>query len=93
MFPVFQIFQHTLKEILLLQKKKNRISYEPSKLYVFSLPHVFQIKYWNKKLVPIGHFLQYSEFIVAKYLFSFIKENNFSWKQTIKTFSSSHIRK
>lgn len=57
--------------------KTQRISCEPNKLYLFSLPRVFHIKYWNKKLVPLGHLLQYSEFIVAKSLISFRRERLF----------------
>lgn len=74
--------------------KTQRISCEPNKLYLISLSHVFHIKYWNKKLVPLGHLLQYSEFIIAKSLVSFRRERLFfHWKQTPKTFLSSHSRK
>lgn len=64
--------------------KTQRISCEPSKLFLFSLPHVFHIKYWNKKLVSLGHLLQYSEFIVAESLTSFRRESHFSVETNCK---------
>lgn len=74
--------------------KIQRISCEPIKWYLFSLPHVFHIKYWNKKLVLLGHLLQFSEFLVAKSLMPFRRESHFSVEtNSVKIFLSSHSRK